>query len=65
MGLIVSYFLCVTFDLISLDKLKVLQVKHLLSLQKETEKPATDACPCATINDVLPSPGFIMTPALP
>ena len=42
-----------------------LQVLHLLSLQREMEKLVSDASPRATMNDVLPSPKFTITPALP
>ena len=51
--------------MISLDKRKVLQVLHLLSLQREIVNPVSDASPRATMNDVPPSPVFTITPALP
>ena len=61
----VKYFLWVTFEIISWDRLKVLQVLHLLSLQREIVKPVVDASPRATMNDVPPSSRFTITPALP
>ena len=48
----VKYFLPVTLEIISLDMLKVLQVLHLLSLQREIVKPVADVSPRATMNDV-------------
>ena len=51
--------------MISLERLKVLQVLHLLYLQREIVKPVVDVSPRATMNDVPPSSRFTITPALP
>ena len=62
--LMTSYLLFVTFDSKFFDKLNVGHVEHLESLHLEIEK-LSNACPRATMKDVLPSPRFLMTPAWP
>ena len=62
--LMTSYLLFVTFDSKFLDKLNVGHVEHLESLHLEIEK-LSNACPRATMKDVLPPPRFLMTPAWP